>query len=154
MDESGVAIMILSLNAPAVQAIYDVKQAIAVARQANDVLAAEVRKRPDRFAGLAALPMQDPEAAAQELTRCVKELGFVGALVNGFSQVGEANTAVYYDLPQYRPFWAVVESLGRPVLSAPAQSAAQHGADLRRAIPGCSVPPGHSPPRRQCTRCG
>jgi gamma-resorcylate decarboxylase len=114
MDESGVAIMIMSLNAPAVQAIYDVKQAIAVAQQANDVLAAEVRKRPDRFVGLAALPMQDPEAAAQELTRCVIELGFVGALVNGFSQVGEANTAVYYDLPQYRPFWAVVESLDVP----------------------------------------
>ena len=52
------------------------------------MLAAEIAKRPDRFAGFAALPMQDPEAAARELTRCVKELGFVGALVNGFSQVG------------------------------------------------------------------
>ena len=88
MDASGVEIMILSLNAPAVQAIPDVKRAIAVAREANDVLAAEIAKRPDRFAGFAALPMQDPDAAARELTRCVKELGFVGALVNGFSQAG------------------------------------------------------------------
>ena len=82
--------MILSLNAPAVQAIWDVKRAIAVAREANDVLAAEIAKRPDRFAGFAALPMQDPDEAARELTRCVKELGFVGALVNGFSQAGSA----------------------------------------------------------------
>src|ERR1044072_4303081 len=101
MDASGVELMILSLNAPAVQAIWDVKRAIHVAREANDVLAAEINKRPDRFAGFAALPLQDPEEAARELTRCVKELGFVGALVNGFSQVGHAASALYSDLPQY-----------------------------------------------------
>ena len=63
MDRHGVEMMILSLNAPAVQAIHDVKRAIAVAKQANDALADECRKRPDRFAAFAALPMQDPEAA-------------------------------------------------------------------------------------------
>jgi len=114
MDKHGVAMMILSLNAPAVQAIPDVKRAIAVAREANDVLAENVRKRPGRFAAFAALPMQDPQAAADELTRCVKELGFVGALVNGFSQVGSADKLAYYDLPQYRPFWRTVEALGVP----------------------------------------
>jgi len=114
MDRHGVATMILSLNAPAVQAIHDVKRAIAVAREANDVLAGEVRKRPDRFAAFAALPMQDPDAASEELRRCVEELGFVGALVNGFSQAGSPETALYYDLPQYRPFWRAVEKLGVP----------------------------------------
>ena len=114
MDKHGVEMMILSLNAPAVQAIHDVKRAIAVAREANDVLAAEVRKRPARFAAFAALPMQDPEAATAELTRCVKELGFVGALVNGFSQAGTPDSALYYDLPQYRPFWRACEQLGVP----------------------------------------
>ena len=58
--------------------------------------------------------MQDPEAAAAELVRCVHDLKFKGALINGFSQVGAADTAVYYDLPQYRPFWAEVERLGVP----------------------------------------
>src|SRR5690242_11400502 len=87
MDASGVEIMIASLNAPAVQAIHDVKRAVAVAREANDHLAAEIAKRPDRFQGFAALAMQDPDEAARELTRCVKEFDFVGALVNGFSQV-------------------------------------------------------------------
>jgi 2,3-dihydroxybenzoate decarboxylase len=111
MDKHGVEMMILSLNAPAVQAIHDVKTAIAVAREANDVLAAEVRKRPDRFAAFAALPMQDPEAATAELTRCVKELGMVGALVNGFSQAGSPENLLYYDLPQYRPFWRALAAL-------------------------------------------
>jgi gamma-resorcylate decarboxylase len=112
MDEHGIEMMLLSLNAPAVQAIPDPAQADAIARKANDYLAGQVQKRPDRFQGLAALPMQDPERAARELERCVKELGFRGALVNGFSQVGDA--AVYYDLPQYRPFWATVERLDVP----------------------------------------
>src|SRR5205085_9585321 len=114
MDASGVEIMIASLNAPAVQAIHDVKRAVAVAREANDHLAAEIAKRPDRFNGFAALAMQDPEEAAQELTRCVRELGFVGALVNGFSQVGNSDRAIYYDLPQYRPFWRTVAELDVP----------------------------------------
>ena len=114
MDKHGIEMMILSLNAPAVQAIHDVKTAIAVARQANDALASEVRKRPDRFAAFAALPMQDPEAATAELTRCIKELGMVGALVNGFSQIGSPDNVTYYDLPQYRPFWRVVEALDVP----------------------------------------
>lgn len=114
MDEAGIEIMLVSLNAPAIQAIHDVKRAIEIARRANDILAEECRKRPRRFLGLAALPMQDPEIAAQELTRCVKGLGFKGALVNGFSQIEKPDTAVYYDLPQYRPFWAEVERLGVP----------------------------------------
>jgi 2,3-dihydroxybenzoate decarboxylase len=114
MDEFGVEMMILSLNAPAVQAIPDTQRAIEVARRSNDFLAEEVAKRPGRFAALAALPMQDPEAAARELERSVNDLGFRGALVNGFSQIGDDNSAVYLDLEQYWPFWEVVEKLGVP----------------------------------------
>jgi 2,3-dihydroxybenzoate decarboxylase len=114
MDASGVEVMIASLNAPAVQAIHDVKRAITVAREANDHLSAEIGKRPDRFRGFAALAMQDPDEAARELTRCVKELGFVGALVNGFSQAEKPDSAIYYDLPQYRPFWRTVAELDVP----------------------------------------
>jgi gamma-resorcylate decarboxylase len=114
MDQYGIEMMLLSLNAPAVPGIPDPAQATAVARKANDFLAEQVQKRPDRFQGLAALAMQDPDGATRELERCVKELGFRGALVNGFSQVGNAETAVYYDLPQYRPFWATVEKLDVP----------------------------------------
>jgi predicted TIM-barrel fold metal-dependent hydrolase len=114
MDKHGVEMMILSLNAPAVQAIHDVPTAIAVARQANDTLAAEVAKCPARFAAFAALPMQDPDAAVLELTRCVRELGMVGALVNGFSNIGSPDNVTYYDLPQYRPFWSALEAFDVP----------------------------------------
>jgi len=119
MDEHGIETMLLSLNAPAVQAIPDKARAHDIARKANDYLAEQVHKRPDRFQGFAALAMQDPELAARELERCVKELGFRGALVNGFSQVGDAETIVYYDLPQYRPFWAMVERLDVPLYLHP-----------------------------------
>ncbi len=114
MDAQGIEMMLLSLNAPAVQAVPDKARAAEIARKANDYLAGEVRKRPDRFQGLAALAMQEPKGAATELERCVEELGFRGALVNGFSQVDDAQTIAYYDEPQYRPFWAVVERLGVP----------------------------------------
>src|SRR6516164_9028866 len=114
MDATGVEIMIASLNAPAIQGIADAKQAAEVARQANDVLAAEVAKRPDRFVGVAALPMQEPETATQELKRCIKDLGFKGALVNGYSQTNDPGRVVHYDVPQYRPFWRTVESLDVP----------------------------------------
>lgn len=114
MDAHGMEMMLLSLNAPTVQAMPDPRVAEDVARRANDYLAEQVAKRPDRFQGLAALPMQDPDLAARELQRCVKDLGFRGSLVNGFSQVREENSAVYYDLKQYWPFWAEVEKLDLP----------------------------------------
>ena len=69
----------------------DQQRAIDVARRANDFLAEQVAKHADRFQGFAALPLQDPDAAAEELTRSVKELGFKGAMVNGFSQLTGKN---------------------------------------------------------------
>jgi 2,3-dihydroxybenzoate decarboxylase len=114
MDKNGIGYTILSLNAPAVQAILDTQRAIDVSRRANDRIAEAVRKHPQQFGGFAALPMQDPDAAAKELTRCVKELGFKGALVNGFTQKDVADSAIYYDIPAYRDFWSVVQDLDVP----------------------------------------
>jgi 2,3-dihydroxybenzoate decarboxylase len=85
MDRGGLDVCILSLTAPGVQAIPNVKEAIAQARRTNDYLAENIVKNPKRLKGFATLPLQDPEAAALELTRCVRDLGFYGALVNGFS---------------------------------------------------------------------
>jgi 2,3-dihydroxybenzoate decarboxylase len=115
MDITGLERMLLSLNAPALQAIPDPARALDVARRANDVLAEHVNRRPDRFSGLAALPMHDPDEAARELERCVKDFGFRGALVNGYTQ-RDANkeTCQYYDAPEYWPFWATVAKLDIP----------------------------------------
>ncbi|OGA27061.1 MAG: amidohydrolase [Betaproteobacteria bacterium RIFCSPLOWO2_02_FULL_65_24] len=114
MDRSGVELTIVSLGAPTIQAILDPKEAAEAARRANDYLKQKVDQRPDRFAAFAAVPLQDPEAAAKELARCVKELGFKGALVNGFSQLREQDSGVYYDLPRFLPFWQTVQSLDVP----------------------------------------
>ena len=114
MDAHGIAYAILSLNSPAIQAVADRSRAIELARRANDVLAEAVARKPDRLGGFAALPLQDPDAAAEELTRAVTELGFKGALANGFSQVGSVEDVVYYDHPAYASFWRRVEELGVP----------------------------------------
>lgn len=126
MDAHGIEMMILSLNAPAVQAIADTAKAIDTARRANDYLADEIGKRPDRFQGFAALPLQDPDAAARELARCVTDLGFKGALVNGFSQTGDGSETLYYDMPMFRPFWAEVARLGVPFYLHPRNPLPQH----------------------------
>lgn len=114
MDANGIEFAILSLNTPTVQRVLDTKEAIALARRSNDFLASEIAKRPDRFAGYAALPMQDPDAATEELSRCIRELGFKGAMVYGFTQKDVADSAIYYDIAPYRPFWAAVEEFGVP----------------------------------------
>jgi predicted TIM-barrel fold metal-dependent hydrolase len=114
MDAHGIEMMLLSLNAPAVQAIPDPAKANEIARRSNDFMAEQITRQPKRFAGLAALPMQTPELATRELTRCVRELGFCGALVNGFSQVADNPSGIYYDVKAYWPFWAEVERLDVP----------------------------------------
>jgi 2,3-dihydroxybenzoate decarboxylase len=59
-------------------------------------------------------PAAGPDAAAEELTRAVRDLGFKGALANGFSQVGSGEDVVYYDHPAYAAFWQRVEELDVP----------------------------------------
>lgn len=119
MEQGGTEYSILSLNSPGIQGIPDAKEAIHVAKHANDILAEHVARHPSRLGGFAALPMQDPYAAARELERCVKEFGFHGFMVNGFSQVGDAESVAYYDAPQYKDFWATAAALGKPFYMHP-----------------------------------
>lgn len=119
MDAANIETSILSLNAPVVQGIADKKRAIELAKRCNDFLAEQVARNPTRFQAFATLPLQDPDAASLELTRCIKDLGFKGALVNGFSSCDTGafqheESAVHYDLPQYWDFWSVVQDLNVP----------------------------------------
>ena len=132
MNKNGIEFAILSLNAPGIQAIQDPNEAIALAERANDHLAEAVAKHLDRFAGFAALPMQDPDAASEELIRSVRDLGFKGALVNGFTQKDVPDSAIYYDIPEYRSFWATVSELDvpfylHPRMQIPARSQSYEG---------------------------
>ena len=132
MDANGIGFVILGLNSPALQAVLDPAEAVEIAHRANDTLANEIAHNSNRFAGFAGLPMQDPEAAARELARCVKELGFKGAMANCFTQRDVADSAIYYDLPEFRPFWATVAELHvpfylHPRLTIPSRAKAYEG---------------------------
>src|SRR6185503_2904152 len=82
MDSDGIGLALLSIAGPGVQAERDTGLAIGRARQANDFLAEEMARRPDRYGGLAHLPLQDPVVAADELTRCIRDLKMGGAMIN------------------------------------------------------------------------
>lgn len=126
MDRGGVEVCIVSLVGPGIQAIPNPRQAVDVARRANDHLAEGIAKNPKRLKGFAALALQDPEAAAQELTRCIKELSLCGVLVNGFTQNGDTDSITFYDMPQYRDFWATVQQLDVPFYLHPRSALPAH----------------------------
>lgn len=113
MDAAGIDVQVLSLTVPGLQADIDAPAARDDARLANDYLDRVVAKHPGRFRGFAALPMQDPKAAAEELERAVRELGFTGALVNDDLQ------GHYLDESRYDEVWAALEELSVPLYLHP-----------------------------------
>jgi predicted TIM-barrel fold metal-dependent hydrolase len=84
-----------------------------MARELNDYLASAIARHPDRFAGFAALPMQSPDACGAELVRAVKELGFLGALVNGTTE------GRFLDHPSYDGLLAAAVELDVPIYIHP-----------------------------------
>jgi gamma-resorcylate decarboxylase len=120
MDECGIATTILSMTSPGVQGIVDVGLASSSARQANDhIHETFVKPHPDRFAFFACVALQDPHAASAELRRSVSELGAKGVLVNGYTNIGDSQTARYLDEPENEPFWSTVAELEVPVYLHP-----------------------------------
>ncbi len=114
MDEAGIDLFVLSQTSPGVQAEKDAGVAVRRARRANDHMRALVEQHPDRYRAFAHLAMQDVRAACDELKRCVEELGFLGAMINGNTN------GVYLDDECYRPFWERVAELDVPVYIHPA----------------------------------
>jgi len=114
MDASGIEIAVLSIAGPGVQVEVDAARATAAATQANDFLAGKIAGHPQRYRAFAHVALQDPAAASRELERCVHELGFVGAMING-QTLGH-----YLDERQFDPFWAKAEELQVPVYLHPA----------------------------------
>jgi 2,3-dihydroxybenzoate decarboxylase len=118
MDKAGVERSVLAIAGPGVQAERDGKMACARASESNDFLAREISKRPDRYCGFAHLPMQDAQAAAAELERCMNELKFCGAMINGHTN------GQYLDHPTLFPFWERAEALGALIYLHPADPVA------------------------------
>lgn len=137
MDATGIDRSIVSLTSPGIQSITDTGVAVKVARDTNDLVKRGfVDQRPDRLSMFACLPTQDGAAAAAELRRAVGELGAVGALINGYTNVGDASTGRYLDDDAYEPLWAAVEDLGVPVYLA--RTRASRCLPSRPSTPGTS----------------
>jgi 2,3-dihydroxybenzoate decarboxylase len=109
MDEFGIAMQVISTGSPGIQGYADAATAVAKAKQINDAQAEIIRKYPGRFAGFAGLPTQDPKAAADELERSVKQLGFKGAMIQGSTHWE------YLDHTKYWVIWERAEALEVPI---------------------------------------
>jgi 2,3-dihydroxybenzoate decarboxylase len=118
MDQYGVDVQVLSLTSPGIQTQPDPGVAVDDARRANDFLAETIARHPTRFAGLAALPLQDPERAVAELRRAVTGLGLCGALVN------DHTLGHYLDEEQYAVVWAELQDLDVPLYIHPSAAPA------------------------------
>jgi 2,3-dihydroxybenzoate decarboxylase len=114
MDRGGIERAVLAIAGPGVQIERDTATAIRRARESNDFLAKEIVRRPVRYSGFAHLPMQDAAAAATELERAMRELKFVGAMINGHTN------GRYLDDPSLYPFWERAEALGAVIYLHPA----------------------------------
>lgn len=112
MDAAGVDVQLLLLTAPGVQ-VFEANDAAALAASTNDQLAEAIRRHPDRFAGLAAVAPQLPQAAARELERAVQRLGLKGAVINSHT-LGE-----YLDDEKYWEIFAAAEALDVPIYIHP-----------------------------------
>jgi hypothetical protein len=112
MDAAGIAVEVLSNTGPGPDLVPGA-DGIAMARAMNDHLAAAVARHPGRFAGFAVLPMQSPDACPAELERAVRELRFVGALVNGTTE------GRFLDHESYDGLLAAAEQLDVPVYIHP-----------------------------------
>jgi aminocarboxymuconate-semialdehyde decarboxylase len=96
--------------------------ALDLSRRLNDHIAEVVRAHPKRFAGLATIPLQDPDLAAQELERCVRELGLrgaqVGTHVDANPHSGRVDT-LNLDNASLQPVWSAAEQLGAAIFVHP-----------------------------------
>jgi predicted TIM-barrel fold metal-dependent hydrolase len=120
MNANNIGAQIVSLNQPTAQAFIDVNQGVEFCQKANQfVYDNYVTKHPTRFFAFAALPTQDGTAAAKELERCVREYGFVGAMINGFTATEDPTRGLYLDDPQYNPLWETAERLQKPIFIHP-----------------------------------
>ena len=114
MDAANIDMQILSLTSPGAEQLK-AADAVALARETNDYLADAVRSHPTRFGGFATLPTADPNAAAAELERTIRDYGFKGALINGHIQ------GRYLDDKFFRPIFERAEALGVPIYLHPTQ---------------------------------
>lgn len=113
MNQGGLDVQILSAHTPSVQNVPG-REGVEMANRLNRLLVeGPMARHPERFQAFATLPLQSPQAAADELERSVREDGFVGALTNGHI------TGKYLDHPEFEPVLARAQDLDVPIYLHP-----------------------------------
>ncbi len=113
MDRNRIDVQVLSMTSP-VSALVPATEQVRICRQANDITRQHMDEYPGRFMGFATLPMADPAAAADELERCVKELGFCGTMLAGRYK------GRFYNEAEFFPIFERAAGLDVPVYFHPA----------------------------------
>ena len=110
MDSLGVDVQVVSTNVAFYQYDREVNTTTAIAKDCKDEVHQMTVDYPERLAGLATLPMQDPKAAIAELERAVVTLGLKGAMIND-----HVNGHTLED-PDLLPFWQAAEQMRALIL--------------------------------------
>jgi predicted TIM-barrel fold metal-dependent hydrolase len=112
MDANGISTMVLSVTGDGAD-LLGPDESPAFAKEYNDLIASKIATHPDRFKAFAHLPTTNPEAAAEELERTVKNYKFCGALINGLTN------DEFLDDPKYAPILAKAQELDVPIYLHP-----------------------------------
>jgi predicted TIM-barrel fold metal-dependent hydrolase len=115
MVNSGIGYVIVSQSAPSIQGVLDTAKATKFAQEINEeIYNIYSNPHPNRFGFFATVPMQDPLAAASELSSAVLNLSTKGAAIKGYTDI-DNQTVRYLDDPLNEPFWSKVAELHVPV---------------------------------------
>lgn len=124
MDRDGVALQVVSPIPVTFSYWLPADGAAELARAQNEWLAGLVRDNPGHFAGLATVPLQAPDVAAQLAAQATAELGLAGV------EIGTNVDGAPLDSPELEIFWAACEESGALIFVHPWQVL---GADRLRA---------------------
>ena len=106
MDESERDVAVLSMSPRLLHYELDAETGEEITRKVNDGISRIVNEQPDRFVGMAAVPLQHPQKAINELERAVNHLGMRGVLIG--SNINGRNL----DEPEFLPFFEKAQDLG------------------------------------------
>lgn len=137
MDQSGISMAVLAMTSTGVQQ-FEADKAAHIAQLGNDRLAEAIKRHPDRYAGLATIPVQDPKRAVKEMERAITKLKFNGVMINSHTN-GE-----YLDEQKYWPILEAAAGLDatvyiHPRAPSPAMAAPYRKYQLEHAIWGYAV---------------